>query len=157
MRFDLTDLRLFLTVAEQGSFTCRAAAMNLAFASVSHRVAGMEAVNNEDLTAAEDSSAIAFAFYHKPPNSGFKHIDVPSLGTWVSYGVMVDGGGPTGNGPVPPWSPYLRQIAAGMAIAEAAEMIDPKLKSSALDLAAKQVGLAAQGMQKQMQAEAKGH
>jgi DNA-binding transcriptional LysR family regulator len=43
MRFDLTDLRLFLTVVEQGSLTKGAAALHLALASVSERVSGMEA------------------------------------------------------------------------------------------------------------------
>jgi DNA-binding transcriptional LysR family regulator len=42
LRFDLTDLRLFLTVVEQGSLTRGAQAMNLALASVSERVSGME-------------------------------------------------------------------------------------------------------------------
>jgi molybdate transport repressor ModE-like protein len=42
-RFDLTDLRLFLTVVEQGSLTRAAQAMNLALASVSERISGMEA------------------------------------------------------------------------------------------------------------------
>jgi DNA-binding transcriptional LysR family regulator len=42
LRFDLTDLRLFLTVVERGSLTHGAQAMNLALASVSERVAGME-------------------------------------------------------------------------------------------------------------------
>lgn len=42
LRFDLTDLRLFLTVVEQGSLTQGARAMNLALASVSERVSGME-------------------------------------------------------------------------------------------------------------------
>ena len=42
LRFDLTDLRLFLTVVEQGSLTHGARAMNLALASVSERVSGME-------------------------------------------------------------------------------------------------------------------
>lgn len=42
LRFDLTDLRLFLTVVEQGSLTQGAQAMNLALASVSERVSGME-------------------------------------------------------------------------------------------------------------------
>lgn len=44
MRFDLTDMRLFLTVVERGSLTQGAQAMNLALASVSARVAGMESV-----------------------------------------------------------------------------------------------------------------
>ncbi len=44
MRFDLTDMRLFLTVIEQGSLTRGAAALNLALASVSERISGMEAV-----------------------------------------------------------------------------------------------------------------
>ena len=44
MRFDLTDLRLFLTVVECGSLTKGARAMHLALASVSERIAGMEEV-----------------------------------------------------------------------------------------------------------------
>jgi molybdate transport repressor ModE-like protein len=43
MRFDLTDIRLFLTVVECGSLTQGARAMHLALASVSERIAGMEA------------------------------------------------------------------------------------------------------------------
>src|SRR6202012_2220994 len=42
LRFDLTDLRLFLTVVEQGSLTKGAENMNLALASVSERISGME-------------------------------------------------------------------------------------------------------------------
>lgn len=42
MRFDLTDMRLFLTVVEHGSLTQGAQAMNLALASVSERISGME-------------------------------------------------------------------------------------------------------------------
>lgn len=42
MRFDLTDMRLFLTVVEEGSLTQAAQAINLALASVSERVSGME-------------------------------------------------------------------------------------------------------------------
>lgn len=43
MRFDLIDLRLFLTVVESGSLTQGARTMHLALASVSERIAGMEA------------------------------------------------------------------------------------------------------------------
>ncbi len=42
LRFDLTDLRLFLTVVEHGSLTQGAQAVNLSLASVSERVSGME-------------------------------------------------------------------------------------------------------------------
>jgi molybdate transport repressor ModE-like protein len=42
MRFDLTDLRLFLTVVECGSLTQAARTIHLALASVSERIAGME-------------------------------------------------------------------------------------------------------------------
>ncbi|MDG0026201.1 LysR family transcriptional regulator [Trinickia sp. Y13] len=42
MRFDLTDMRLFLTVVECGSLTQGARQMHLALASVSERIAGME-------------------------------------------------------------------------------------------------------------------
>jgi len=40
--FDLTDMRVFLTVVEQGSLTKGAENMNLALASVSERISGME-------------------------------------------------------------------------------------------------------------------
>lgn len=43
MRFDLTDMRLFLSVVECGSLTQGARSMHLALASVSERIAGMEA------------------------------------------------------------------------------------------------------------------
>ena len=43
MRFDLTDMRLFLSVVECGSLTQGARAMHLALASVSERIASMEA------------------------------------------------------------------------------------------------------------------
>jgi DNA-binding transcriptional LysR family regulator len=42
MRFDLIDLRLFLTVVECGSLTQGARTMHLALASVSERISGME-------------------------------------------------------------------------------------------------------------------
>lgn len=44
MRFELTDMRVFLTVVERGSLTHGARAMHLALASVSERIAGMEAL-----------------------------------------------------------------------------------------------------------------
>jgi DNA-binding transcriptional LysR family regulator len=44
MRFDLTDLRLFLGIVEHGSLTRGAEAMNLALASASERISGMEAI-----------------------------------------------------------------------------------------------------------------
>ncbi len=43
MRFDLTDMRLFLTVIERGSITAGAQAMHLGLASASERIGGMEA------------------------------------------------------------------------------------------------------------------
>ena len=43
MRFDLVDLRLFVAVVESGSITRGAEAAHLALASVSARIAGMEA------------------------------------------------------------------------------------------------------------------
>src|ERR1700743_3291554 len=42
MSFDLMNMRLFLTVVEQGSLTKGAESMNLALASVSERISGME-------------------------------------------------------------------------------------------------------------------
>jgi DNA-binding transcriptional LysR family regulator len=43
LKFDLTDMRLFLAVVEQGSLTKGAEKMHLSLASVSERISGMEA------------------------------------------------------------------------------------------------------------------
>ena len=51
MRFDLPDLRLFAAIARAGSITGGAAAMNLALASASQRIAGMEAILGVELFA----------------------------------------------------------------------------------------------------------
>jgi hypothetical protein len=60
-------------------------------------------VNNATLNVAAQSSAVAFAFYKTPVGGGLPRIDRQfELSTWVSYGVMVDGDGPTGDGPVDP-------------------------------------------------------
>lgn len=42
LRFDLTDMRVFLTVVEHGSLTKGAQALHMALASVSERIKGME-------------------------------------------------------------------------------------------------------------------
>lgn len=48
-------------------------------------------------------------------------------------------GGPTGRGPVPPWAPYVRDFASGLALVDAAQLLHPELRVAALDLAAKQI------------------
>ena len=60
-------------------------------------------------------------------------------GTWVAWGAMVDGGGPTGDGPVPPWESSIKEFAAGLALGEAARLVHPELRTGVLDLAGKQV------------------
>ena len=110
-----------------------------------------EAVNGQDLHGAADTKAIAFAFYKSPVRAKFGTVRVPAQGTWVSWGVMVDGGGPTGDGPVGPWGPkVMKEIAAGMALAEAAQYIDVDLREAVLDIAAKQVEIGAGHLAKQL-------
>ena len=77
---------------------------------------------------------------------------VPVAGTWVSWGVMVDGGGPTGGGPVGPWVSLVMDIAAGVALAEAAGTVDRSLRKSLLKIASKQVSLSADRLQKAIEA-----
>jgi hypothetical protein len=106
-------------------------------------VEGTEPTSAEDLNCAQNTSAIAFAMYQSPQGGGIK---IPALledSTWVSWGVKVDGGGLTGRGPVPPWNPYVRELAAGLALAESATTVDSSLRTSVLRLAAEQVKLAA--------------
>jgi len=100
-----------------------------------------QVISDENLHADANSTAVAFAFYQtvvvshrRPPRE--------ELGTWVSYGVMVDAGGPTGHGPVPPWSPLLRQFAAGLALADAASLVAAEFQGAVRKLAADQVTLA---------------
>jgi exonuclease len=69
---------------------------------------------------------------------------------WVSWGVDVDGGGPTGRGPVPPWNPFVRELAAGFALAELANLVSPALRESVNRLAAEQVEIASREIAGQM-------
>jgi hypothetical protein len=101
-------------------------------------VAGSENVSYVDLQAAAQSYAVAFAFYQSP----VRHLGPLRQyeeGTWVSWGVKVDAGGPTGHGPVPPWTPFIRELAAGFALAETATQLHPELRANVLRLAAEQV------------------
>jgi hypothetical protein len=106
-------------------------------------VEGTEPVTAEDLSGVRDSFAIAFAMYQS--HQGGYRPPIPNVAdaTWVTWGVTVDGGGLTGRGPVPPWNPFVRELAAGLALAEAAGTVDQSLRSSVLRLAADQVKLAA--------------
>jgi hypothetical protein len=115
-------------------------------------IAGTETVNAGDLLATARSSAIAFAFYQTPNLPRLNVPRVPEDSTWVSWGVMVDGGGPTGRGPVPPWNPFVLQFAAGLALADSARNVSSELRSHVLDLAAKQVSIAADAIQKALRA-----
>lgn len=101
-----------------------------------------------NLMAPANSSGIAFAFYQKPaPGGGIRmpH-DRYSQGVWVSRGVMVDGGGPTGGGPVGPWDPLFGELIAGLNLAYNARTLDKDLRVGALEIAAKQVLQSAEKM-----------
>jgi hypothetical protein len=118
-------------------------------------VEGTEPVTNEDLTGTLDTFAIAFAMYQSQQGTGFRPPENIGDATWVSWGVMVDGGGPTGRGPVPPWNPYVRELAAGLALAESAGSVDKSIQQSVLRLAAEQVKLAAGNIAQHMEGGAR--
>jgi hypothetical protein len=102
-----------------------------------------------------ESGEIWLAFYQTPTGGGPVPPRNYQEGTWVSWGVMVDGGGPTGAGPVPPWNPFVMQLAAGLALADAAGKVSPKLQADVLDLAARQISIAAKAIENEMQAGTK--
>lgn len=104
-----------------------------------------EPIAGNDLTANAASSATVFAFYAKPPSFRLPG-HIPEAWTWVSWGVTVDGGGPTGHGPVPPWTPYIRELALSFAMAEAARLARPELRSKAMQLAREQFEAAAKAV-----------
>ncbi|MEO8000675.1 MAG: hypothetical protein ABI644_02280 [Arenimonas sp.] len=105
-----------------------------------------------NLSAPAGSNGIAFAFYQKqPPSGGIKlpH-DRYRESVWVSHGVMVDGGGPTGGGPVGPWDPLFGELMAGLNLANSARMVDKELRAGVLEIAAKQVLQSAEKMARNM-------
>lgn len=103
-----------------------------------------ETIKGSVLTASAGTNSQAIAFY----TTGPAHEPVqpvrttPVRGTWVSWGVKVDGGGPTGGGPIGPGGPLVMEIAAGLALVEMAEKVDRTLRADVLKLASKQVSLA---------------
>lgn len=117
-------------------------------------IAHNETVNGQDLHGDAGTTAIAFAFYAIPARMAIPQVGVVSESSWVSWGVKVDGGGPSDHGPIAPWNPTLvLGIAAGMALAEAAELIDPELRDDALRIAAKQVEISADKISAQLTAK----
>lgn len=112
--------------------------------------AGTHPIAGADLQADAASTGVAFAFYKTPGRPVIGRPDVPALGTWVSWGVMVDGGGPTGNGPVDPWGPLVRQLAVALAMADAAQLAGPEMRKAGLDLAARQMEHAAKDVAQAM-------
>ncbi len=102
-------------------------------------IAPTQTVNNTQVAATKSSVAFAFAIY-KPTGTGTTpgliRPDQYKLGTWVSWGVMVDGGGPTGDGPIGPWDPFVRQFAVGMTLMEIAMKANTKLQPEIMALAA---------------------
>jgi hypothetical protein len=107
-----------------------------------------------DLIGKKDHWTVAFAFYQTPvaaPPTGWKGQGREyESGTWVSAGVKVDAGGPTGRGPVPPWNPFLRELEAGLIMAEAARFAGKDIRAEALELAAKQISHATHLIGEQM-------
>ncbi|MDB5069980.1 MAG: hypothetical protein JWM87_1091 [Candidatus Eremiobacteraeota bacterium] len=122
--------------------------------------AGGEMVMVRDLDAAAQSSAIAFAFYlpthERAPHggSGFHLVDPPARSTWVSWGVMVDGGGPTGNGPVDPLGPLYQRLAAGFALAETVSLVEHHLRGPLSLIATGQIESAARHITRAIEARA---
>jgi hypothetical protein len=105
-------------------------------------VAGPETIQNLDLKTVVNSYGIDFAFYLTPEKSKF---NIPRFeqGTWVSFGVTVDGGGWTGHGHVDPGpGPLLRQYAAGLALKNLAQHLSPDLRGRAIELGNAQLNLA---------------
>lgn len=112
-----------------------------------------------DLIGAQAHSAVAFAFYQTPvrtPPPKFPGREY-EVGTWVSAGVKVDGGGLTGHGPVPPWTPFLADLEAGLVLAEAARATHGDIRAHALELAAKQLSHATNKIAEQMMELAEHH
>jgi hypothetical protein len=52
---------------------------------------------------------------------------------------------------VPPWNPFVRELAAGLALVEAALLVNREFRPSVLRAAARQVAAAANAISKQMQ------
>lgn len=113
-----------------------------------------DSASGNDLHTAAGSSAVAFAFFQRP--EGGWRWDLPPIaaGTWVSWGVMVDGGGPTGNGPVDPWGPLWREFGHTMALAEAGRSGGLESRAAVLTLAARQLQLTSGKMARLLRTEA---
>ena len=119
-------------------------------------VRGQETIVGGRVTALQGSNAEAIGIYKKG-SSGYSLTDFGKIfaaQTWVSWGVTVDGGGPTGAGPVPPWEPLTRDVAAGLALAQAAGKLHPTLRAEALRVAAKQVSIASKAIAKAIETAA---
>jgi hypothetical protein len=95
--------------------------------------------SNRTVQLAQRSSGTGFAFYQRPMGVMPKRPREYDVWTWVSRGVMVDGGGPTGNGPIGPWNPDFLALIAGVQLANGVGRLQQELRGEVLNIASKQV------------------
>ena len=105
----------------------------------------MESISNStDFNlAVNETGEIWFAFYQSSNLRLPKNLGQYGEVTHIYFGVINDAPGLTDHGPVGPWDPFVRQLAAGVALAVAADKVNAKLKSELLKVAAAQVTLSA--------------
>ncbi len=125
-------------------------------------VVGNDTINQEDLFIPTGGYGVCFAFFKTPVgNGGGTRPNISGLYeaiyVWVSQGVKVDGGGPTGNGPVPPWNPYVLEMIAALALAQSAGRLNAKLQGQVLQTAARQVLLSAEHIASGLNSQAATH
>jgi hypothetical protein len=103
---------------------------------------GENSITDPNLSAPARASAIAFAFYAMPvqpdlvvPNQVDKY---DALTTFLLNYLATHGQGDS-----LPLAPFIRQFASGLMLTDMATKVSPPLQSAVLDIAAKQVSLAA--------------
>jgi hypothetical protein len=106
-------------------------------------VSGATTQASRDVQAAQGSSGLSFAFYQRQ-RGGMPKLPHYDVWTWVSHSVMVDGGGPTGNGPVGPWNPDLMALLSGVNLGRYAANVRKELRADLLKVASRQVLLSAE-------------
>jgi hypothetical protein len=107
-------------------------------------------INSPTLNVPKGTNGIAIAIYQEPAHARLSGFDPNRYASWqwVDHGTMVDGG-------PHPWNPFVNQLIAGVALANASRGFDEQVRGDLVKVGLQQIKLAAAAIEKSIRTSTK--
>jgi hypothetical protein len=111
---------------------------------------GLMPINSPTLNVPKGTNGIAIAIYQEPAHARLSGFDPNRYASWqwVDHGTMVDGG-------PHPWNPFVNQLIAGVALANASRGFDEQVRGDLVKVGLQQIKLAAAAIEKSIRTSTK--